>query len=179
MNDYMRPSAPLEAGPIPCTLNGHELSLNVPPAKRLLHVLRDDLAMTGTKRSCDIGRCGACMVMVDGMPVNSCLLMAYQCAGKSITTIEGVSAGGIDPIQRAFLEEGGFQCGYCTPGMIISVKALLDRNPDPAPLEIEEALSGNICRCTGYGGIKRAVQKAIEWRQEAYESQSESEPVSD
>ncbi|SFD71515.1 carbon-monoxide dehydrogenase small subunit [Paenibacillus catalpae] len=172
MKDSMRPLTPLEASSIPCTLNGHEINLNVPPAKRLLHVLRDDLAMTGTKRSCDIGRCGACMVMVDGVPVNSCLTMAYQCSGKSITTIEGVSAGGIDPIQRAFLEEGGFQCGYCTPGMIISVKALLDHNPDPTPLQIEEALSGNICRCTGYGGIKRAVQKAIEWRKESYESES-------
>ncbi|MGO4106711.1 (2Fe-2S)-binding protein [Paenibacillus sp. YAF4_2] len=170
MKDSMKPVSPLDTSSIPCTINGSEISLNVPPAKRLLSVLRDDLAMTGTKRSCDIGRCGACMVMVDGVPVNSCLTMAYQCTGKSITTIEGVSAGGMDPIQRAFLQEGGFQCGYCTPGMIISVKALLDHNPDPSALEIEEALSGNICRCTGYGGIKRAVQKAIEWRKEAYES---------
>ncbi|WP_435163086.1 (2Fe-2S)-binding protein [Paenibacillus glycanilyticus] len=174
MKDSAKSVTPLAASSIPCTINGHEASLNVPPAKRLLHVLRDDLGMTGAKRSCEIGRCGACMVMVDGVPVNSCLTMAYQCSGKSITTIEGVSAqdGGIDPIQRAFLEEGGFQCGYCTPGMIISVKALLDHNPDPTSLEIEEALSGNICRCTGYGGIKRAVQKAIEWRKEAYESES-------
>lgn len=172
MIDRAKSFSPLETSSIPCKINGIETELNVPPARRLLHVLRDDLAMTGTKRSCDIGRCGACMVMVDGVPVNSCLTMAYQCSGKSITTIEGISAaaGGIDPIQRAFLKEGGFQCGYCTPGMIISVKALLDHNPDPGPLEIEEALSGNICRCTGYGGIKRAVQKAIEWRKEAYAS---------
>ncbi|WP_081418917.1 (2Fe-2S)-binding protein [Paenibacillus sp. Leaf72] len=152
-----------------CTINGEEMKLEVAGSKRLLNMLRDDLALTGTKRSCEIGRCGACMVLVDGKPINACLTMAYQCAGKQITTIEGIGAadGGIDPVQRAFLEEGGFQCGYCTPGMIISVKALLDRNADPSEDEIEEALSGNICRCTGYGGIKRAVERAIEWRRNA------------
>lgn len=150
-----------------CHINGEEATVQVAPSKRLLSVLREDLGMTGTKRSCEIGRCGACMVLIDGKPVNSCLTMAYQCSGKQITTIEGVQGNGMDPVQRAFLEEGGFQCGYCTPGMIISVKALLDMNSNPSPAEIEEALSGNICRCTGYGGIKRAVQRAIEWRKEA------------
>ncbi|WP_199617366.1 (2Fe-2S)-binding protein [Paenibacillus alkalitolerans] len=146
-----------------CEINGTPLTLDVPPSRRLLSILRDDLQMTGTKRSCEIGRCGACMVLMDGKPVNSCLTMAYQCAGAQITTIEGLSGGddALHPIQQAFLEEGGFQCGYCTPGMIVSVKALLDENPKPCQAEIEEALSGNLCRCTGYGGIVRAVQKAI------------------
>ncbi|MFB9329002.1 (2Fe-2S)-binding protein [Paenibacillus aurantiacus] len=144
-----------------CSLNGLSLTLDVQLSKRLLHILRDDLGLTGTKRSCEIGRCGACMVLVDGKPVNSCLTMAYQCEGKSITTIEGISGSGLDPIQQAFLMEGGYQCGYCTPGMVVSVKALLQENENPSDEEIEEALSGNLCRCTGYGGIKRAVKTAI------------------
>lgn len=147
-----------------CSVNGEEKRIAAPPSTRLLTILRDELELTGTKRSCEIGRCGACMVLIDGIAVNSCLTMAYQCAGKQITTIEGVSANGLDPIQQAFLEEGGFQCGYCTPGMIVSVKALLDENPNPNEDEVAEALSGNICRCTGYGGIWRAVQRAIEGR---------------
>ena len=151
-----------------CSINGVEKSIDTPPSTRLLSILRDDLALTGTKRSCEIGRCGACMVLMDGKAVNACLTMAYQCASSRIMTIEGVAPPReIDPIQRAFLEEGGFQCGYCTPGMIISVKALLDHNPDPTDDEIEEALSGNICRCTGYGGIWRAVKQAIEGRRQA------------
>ncbi|MGM0883030.1 MAG: (2Fe-2S)-binding protein [Bacillota bacterium] len=147
-----------------CSVNGEEKKIAAPPSTRLLTILRDELKLTGTKRSCEIGRCGACMVLIDGIAVNSCLAMAYQCSGKQITTIEGVSANGMDPIQQAFLEEGGFQCGYCTPGMIVSVKALLDNNPNPDDDEVAEALSGNICRCTGYGGIWRAVQRAIEGR---------------
>ncbi|WP_342481286.1 (2Fe-2S)-binding protein [Paenibacillus sp. FSL L8-0340] len=145
-----------------CNINGQELSTEVPPARRLLSILREDLELTGTKRSCEIGRCGACMVLIDGRPVNSCLTVAYQCEGAKITTIEGLSEAGLHPVQRAFLEEGGFQCGYCTPGMVISVVALLEENPSPSQEEVEEALSGNICRCTGYGGILRAVNKAIE-----------------
>jgi len=144
-----------------CNLNGKAISTEIPPSRRLLNVIREDLELTGTKRSCEIGRCGACMVLVDGHPVNSCLMMAYQCSGAEITTIEGLSEAGLHPVQRAFLEEGGFQCGYCTPGMVISVVALLDENPHPTQAEVEEALSGNICRCTGYGGILRAVNKAI------------------
>ncbi|MEK5253157.1 (2Fe-2S)-binding protein [Paenibacillus sp. FSL F4-0125] len=144
-----------------CHLNGKAISTEIPPSRRLLDVIREDLALTGTKRSCEIGRCGACMVLLDGRPVNSCLAMAYQCSGSEITTIEGLSEAGLHPVQRAFLEEGGFQCGYCTPGMVISVVALLDENPHPTQVEVEEALSGNICRCTGYGGILRAVNKAI------------------
>lgn len=145
-----------------CRVNGHAVTVAVPPARRLLTVLREDLGLTGTKRSCELGRCGSCMVLIDGRPVNSCLTMAYQCEGAVITTIEGLSAGGLHPVQQAFLEEGGFQCGYCTPGMVISVVAMLAENPKPAPEDVEEALSGNLCRCTGYGGILRAVNQAIE-----------------
>ncbi|WP_051317922.1 (2Fe-2S)-binding protein [Cohnella thermotolerans] len=146
-----------------CEINGEKVSLAVPPTRRLLDLLRDDLQLTGTKRSCDIGRCGACMVLIDGKPFNSCLTMAYQCSGKSVTTIEGLAEEErLHPVQQCFLEEGGYQCGYCTPGMIVSVKALLDANPQPTMEEIEEALSGNLCRCTGYGGILRSVARAIE-----------------
>ncbi|MFB5758774.1 (2Fe-2S)-binding protein [Paenibacillus medicaginis] len=155
-------------------INGAPTELQVPPARRLLDILRMDLNMTGTKISCEVGRCGACMVLLDGQPANACLLMAYQCEGCQITTIEGLGPedeqlrdqddrlGNLHPIQKAFVEEGGFQCGYCTPGMIISTKALLDHNPAPSQEEIETALCGNLCRCTGYGGIVRSVQKAAE-----------------
>ena len=145
-----------------CSVNGHPFSIEVPPTRRLLAVLREDLELTGTKRACELGRCGACMVLIDGAPVNSCLTMAYQCTDTAITTIEGLSEAGLHPVQQAFLEEGGFQCGYCTPGMVISVVALLAENPQPSQEDVEEALSGNLCRCTGYGGILRAVNKAIE-----------------
>lgn len=150
-----------------CFINGGEKTIEAAPSDRLLTILREHLALTGTKRSCEVGRCGACMVLINGKAVNSCLAMAYQCSGKKITTIEGVAVSGMDPIQQAFLEEGGFQCGYCTPGMVISVKAMLDENPNPSEDEIVEALSGNICRCTGYGGIWRAVKRAIEGRRAA------------
>lgn len=152
---------PLRTLKLGLNVNGRMYEAEVPPAKRLLEVLREDLGLTGTKRSCEIGRCGACMVLMDGEPANSCLLMAYQAQGRAITTIEGVAQGDdLHPVQKAFLEEGGFQCGYCTPGMVLSVKALLERCADPSDAEIEEALSGNLCRCTGYGGILRAVRRA-------------------
>lgn len=161
--------APISAGSsakLNINVNGRETVLDVSPSKRLLHVLREDLGLTGTKRSCEMGRCGACMVLVDGKPVNSCLAMAYQCEGKSVTTIEGLSEGGLTPVQQCFLEEGGYQCGYCTPGMVVSVTAMLANDPSPSDADIEEALSGNLCRCTGYGGIWRAVKKAIELKKE-------------
>ncbi|MCH1639493.1 (2Fe-2S)-binding protein [Paenibacillus timonensis] len=154
-----------EAGPgftVRFRVNGHPVSLEVTPTRRLLALLREDLGLTGTKRSCELGRCGSCMVLLNGRPVNACLTMAYQCEGAEIVTIEGIGADGLHPVQRAFLEEGGFQCGYCTPGMVVSVVALLAENPQPAPEEIEEALSGNLCRCTGYAAIIRAVNRAIE-----------------
>jgi len=164
MPDRANASQP-QAFRLECDINGEPVSVDVAPSRRLLSVLRDELALTGTKRSCEIGRCGACMVLVDGKPVNACLTMAYQCAGASVTTIEGIGSAetGLDPVQRAFLEEGGFQCGYCTPGMIVSTKALLAEHPSPTDADIEEALSGNICRCTGYASILRAVRRAIEW----------------
>ncbi|MFC4809570.1 (2Fe-2S)-binding protein [Paenibacillus sp. GCM10023250] len=164
---------PVPSAPFRCTVNGVGVSLELPADKRLLAILRDDLALTGTKRSCEIGRCGACMVLLDGKPVNACLTMAYQCGGRAVTTIEGLpgaeaAEGGhgaaLHPVQRAFLEEGGYQCGYCTPGMIIAVTALLRDNPRPDEDDIEEALSGNLCRCTGYGGIVRSVKRAIDLR---------------
>lgn len=141
------------------SVNGQPSEVSTHPTAKLLHLLRDDLGLTGTKISCELGRCGACMVLMDGKPVNACLVMAYQSNGKAITTIEGLAEDELYPIQRAFIEEGGFQCGYCTPGMIMSVKALLDETPNPTTEQITEGLSGNLCRCTGYRGILRAVQR--------------------
>ena len=143
------------------TVNGVLHRLQTAPAARLLDILREDLGLSGTKISCEIGRCGACAVHMNGKLVNSCLVMAYQVNHASVCTIEGLEGAEIHPIQKAFLEEGGFQCGYCTPGMIMAVKALLDANPSPTKQQIQEGLSGNLCRCTGYGGIIRAVEKAI------------------
>jgi xanthine dehydrogenase E subunit len=145
------------------TVNGVLHQLKVAPAARLLDILREDLGLSGTKMSCEIGRCGACSVHMDGKLVNSCLVMAYQANRASICTIEGLVE---NTLQKAFLGEGGFQCGYCTPGMIMAVKVLLDSNPNPTKLQIQEALSGNLCRCTGYGGIIRAVEQAITSLQE-------------
>jgi carbon-monoxide dehydrogenase small subunit len=142
-------------------VNATRVALNIAPSKRLLDILRDDLQLTGTKVSCEMGRCGACMVLVNGQALNACLTMAYQCTGKEITTIEGLANEQLHPIQQAFLDEGGFQCGYCTPGMIISIEALLAENPHPNQQEINDGLCGNLCRCTGYGGIMRAVEKLI------------------
>jgi len=144
-------------------VNGEPMRLHVRASQRLLSLLREELGLTGVKASCGIGRCGACTVLVDERPVNACLAMAYQCAGKRITTIEGLAdgegKGELHPIQRAFIEEGGFQCGYCTPGMTLAVKALLDEHPTPTREQTLQALSGNLCRCTGYGGILRAVER--------------------
>ncbi|CAG5084814.1 Xanthine dehydrogenase, iron-sulfur subunit pucE [Thermobacillus xylanilyticus] len=151
------------------TLNGEPVAVTAPPSRRLLDVLRHDLLLTGTKIGCEIGRCGACMVLLDGKPVNACLTMLYQVEGRRVTTIEGIAGGkdALHGVQRAFLEEGGYQCGYCTPGMIVSAAALLAERPDPTDEEIIEALSGNLCRCTGYGGILRAVRRAAAIGREA------------
>jgi aerobic-type carbon monoxide dehydrogenase small subunit (CoxS/CutS family) len=124
-------------------------------------VLRDDLELTGTKEGCDDSECGACMVLVDGEPVNSCSYLALQAEGKEITTVEGLSRNGqLNSLQRAFLEQGGVQCGFCTPGMLISATALLARTPRPSDEEIRAGLAGNLCRCTGYTTIVAAVQQA-------------------
>ena len=131
--------------------------------RTLLTVLRDELGLTGTKEGCDDSECGACMVMIDGKPVNSCSFLALQADGREITTIEGLAPGGeLHPLQRAFLAEGGVQCGFCTPGMLISAAALLRRSPHPTEEDVRVALSGNLCRCTGYQGITNAVLRAAE-----------------
>jgi xanthine dehydrogenase E subunit len=143
-------------------VNGDEHELTVSPTVRLVDILRNVLGLTGTKISCGIGRCGACAIQMDNKLVHSCLVMAYQANHKSICTIEGLANKGMHFIQEAFLEEGGFQCGYCTPGMIMAVRTLLDVHPNPTTEQIKEALSGNLCRCTGYAGILRSIKRAVE-----------------
>lgn len=131
------------------------------PHDLLLGLLRDQLGLTGTKEGCDDSECGACMVLIDGRPVNSCSYLALQAAGRSVTTVEGLSENSrLHRLQRAFLEEGGVQCGFCTPGMLISATALLEQVPDPTDPEIRRALAGNLCRCTGYQKIVAAVRRA-------------------
>ncbi|QBK26060.1 (2Fe-2S)-binding protein [Ureibacillus thermophilus] len=139
-------------------INDEKVEVKVPPTLSLAVILRNYFQLTGTKIACGIGRCGACSILLDDELVNACLVMAYQANGKSITTIEGLSKLSLDEVQEAFLKQGGYQCGYCTPGMIMAVKAMFDRNPHPQESDIEEALAGNLCRCTGYGGILRAVK---------------------
>lgn len=127
----------------------------------LLDFLRDQLGMTGTKKGCEQGECGACTVQVDGLPVNSCCTLAVECEGKEVTTIEGVAKDGrLHPLQKQFIDKWALQCGYCTPGMIMSAKALLEVNPNPTELEIRQAIEGNLCRCTGYAKIVEAIQAA-------------------
>ena len=149
---------------VPATLNvnGVGYPVEIEPGRSLLSVLRDEVGLTGSKEGCDDSECGACMVLLDGRPVNSCSYLALQADGREVTTIEGLASadGELHPLQRAFLDQGGVQCGFCTPGMLISAKALLDENPTPSEKEIRLALSGNLCRCTGYSGIVRAVQSA-------------------
>ena len=143
------------------TVDGVELQAMIPPGRTLLRVLRDDLGRTGAKEGCDDSECGACMVLVDGRPVNSCSYLALQAAGRTVTTVEGLAGpAGLHPLQRAFLEGGGIQCGFCTPGMLISAAALLASDPDPTEEAIRDGLAGNLCRCTGYQPIIQAVQRA-------------------
>jgi carbon-monoxide dehydrogenase small subunit len=139
-------------------VNGEEVSVLTEIHKTLLEVLREDLGLTGTKRGCDLGACGACTVLIDDAPQLSCLTLAADVQGKKITTIEGLShPGEIHPLQRAFVEKGAIQCGFCTPGMILMAKAFLDENPHPSEGEVKKAISGNICRCTGYVKIVEAI----------------------
>jgi carbon-monoxide dehydrogenase small subunit len=144
------------------TLNGREVSAEVESHKMLLQVLRDTFQLTGTKDGCGQGECGACTVLVDDKSINSCLYPAFEVDGKSVTTIEGLVGEGnkLHPIQEAFVENGGIQCGFCTPGMIMSAKALLDENPNPTDEEIKKGISGNLCRCTGYVQIVDSIRKA-------------------
>ena len=151
--------------PIRLTVNGELHESSVEPRKTLLDLLREDLDLTGTKRGCDNGECGACTVLLDGEPVNACLTLALQAHGKRVTTIEGLSKGcTIHPLQEAFITHGAIQCGFCTPGMILSAKALLDRKPKPKEMEIREALVGNLCRCTGYQKIVEAITSCVKGR---------------
>lgn len=145
------------------TVNGREVSLAVSPLEMLADVLREQLQLLGTKKGCGQGECGACTVIMDGMAVNSCMIPAMRAAKASVVTIEGLEeAGRLHPIQQAFIDAGAVQCGFCTPGMILSTKALLDKNANPSKEEIRTALAGNICRCTGYVKIEEAVELAAE-----------------
>jgi aerobic-type carbon monoxide dehydrogenase small subunit (CoxS/CutS family) len=142
-------------------VNGEAAEPSFAPYKTLLEVLREDLGLTGTKHGCELGECGACAVLVDGEPRLSCLTLALECEGRSVQTIEGLARGpALHPLQAAFADFGGSQCGYCTPGVIMTAKALLERNPQPTRQEIKEATAGNLCRCTGYQQIVDAVEDA-------------------
>ncbi|HOR41971.1 MAG TPA: (2Fe-2S)-binding protein [Atribacterota bacterium] len=148
---------------IKVNINDKDYDLKVKPNTLLLDLLRNELGLTGTKRGCDTGECGACTVIMDGLTVNSCMVLAAEVNGKNITTIEGLEKGGqLHPIQESFMEEGAIQCGFCTPGMVLSAKALLDKNPDPTDEEIRVAISGNLCRCTGYTKIIKAIKSAAQ-----------------
>jgi carbon-monoxide dehydrogenase small subunit len=146
---------------IQLVVNGETVEGAVEPNHTLLQFLREDLGLTGTKHGCGLGDCGACTVIMDGKPVNSCLVLAVQAQGREVLTIEGLAENGkLHPIQQAFVDKGGIQCGFCSPGMILAAKALLEENPKPTELEIRTAISGNLCRCTGYQKIVEAIQEA-------------------
>ncbi|OXR50528.1 MULTISPECIES: (2Fe-2S)-binding protein [unclassified Pusillimonas] len=146
---------------IDVVVNGEALTVDIDARRLLADFIRDDLNLTGTKRGCETGICGACSVIVDGKVIKSCLSLAVQVNGKSITTIEGLSCEGeLHPVQEAFLTCGGMQCGYCTPGFIMTTTAMLDQTPDPSEAEIRKGLNGNLCRCTGYVSIVESVQAA-------------------
>jgi carbon-monoxide dehydrogenase small subunit len=149
--------------PISLTVNGREVSAEAEPRTLLVHFLRDTLGLTGTHWGCDTSNCGTCVVLLDGVPVKSCTVLAASAAGHAVETVEGLEQGSVlDPVQEGFMAEHGLQCGFCTPGMLMASRALLDRNPDPTEEEIREAISGQICRCTGYATIVRSVRWAAE-----------------
>ena len=145
-------------------VNGETTDVAFAPYKTLLEVLREDLALTGTKHGCELGECGTCAVLVDGRPVLSCLYLGLACEGRRVKTVEGMAQDGrLHPLQETFADLGAAQCGYCTPGFLLTARALLDANPDPTLAEIREALAGNLCRCTGYVKIFEAVELAAAW----------------
>lgn len=149
--------------PIKLIVNGETYEVLVEPRRTLLDTLRKDLGLTGTKKACDEGTCGACTVLVDGKPIYACMALALECEGKSIETIEGLAQNGkLHPIQQAFIEEDALQCGFCTPGQIMTMKALLDENPTPTLEDVKRALSGNLCRCGAYPKIFKAALRAAE-----------------
>ena len=151
----------LQTLPISFTLNGKLQELDVEPHELLLDVIRDRLGLTGAKRSCDVQVCGACTLLVDGRPVSACTTLAFEVRGRSVMTIEGLAENSkLHPLQQAFIEHGGFQCGFCTPGMILAAKALLDQNPRPTEEELKHFMHGNICRCTGYKKIIESIMAA-------------------
>jgi len=146
-------------------VNNEIYEVIIPTNRTLMDVLRDELNLTGTKKACDLGACGSCTVLIDGKPVLSCLILAVEAQGRDILTIEGLAEGTkLHPLQESFMKQGAVQCGFCTPGMILSAKALLDRNPHPTEEEIKTAISGNLCRCTGYVKIMEAIQTVSERR---------------
>lgn len=146
---------------IELTVNGHSVQVRIEPMERLITTLRERLKLKGAKEGCGEGQCGTCTVLLDGQAINSCLMLTYQTRGREVTTIEGLSRDSLlDPLQQSFIDHGAIQCGYCTPGMIMSAKALLLANPSPTEDEIREGLAGNLCRCTGYHGIVEAVKAA-------------------
>lgn len=149
--------------PIRLAVNGESCECNVEPRKTLLDFLRDDLGLTGTKKGCDNGECGACTVLLNGRPVNACLVLAVETDGQEVMTIEGVADGPrLHPLQQAFIQYGAVQCGYCSPGMILTAKALLDENPRPTETEVKKAIAGNLCRCGTYNKVVKAVLRTAE-----------------
>ena len=164
---------------IKVSVNGTQHAVDVEPRMLLVHVIREELGMTGTHIGCDTTSCGACTVLLDGVPVKSCTLFGVQADGREITTVEGLMEGGaLNPVQAAFKEEHGLQCGYCTPGMMLVGAALLEENPDPSDDDVRWAISGNICRCTGYMNIVKAIQTAAAAKTAAAASAAEpAEPA--
>jgi len=163
VKQVVKHTATIEKKRVALRINREDYELFIYPYRTLAEVLRDDLHLTGTKQSCNEGSCGTCTVLLDGAPVRSCLLLAADVEGKEITTIEGLAKQGrLHPVQQAFVEHYAIQCGFCTPGMVLTAKALLDKNPHPTEEEIRSAISGNICRCTGYTKIVDAIKAASE-----------------
>jgi carbon-monoxide dehydrogenase small subunit len=176
MSSTLEKSDPFGKALVRLRVNGEPLEAAFAPHKTLLEVLREDLALPGTKHGCELGECGTCAVLIDGEPVLSCLVLGLECEGRHVETVEGMAGkDGLHPLQKAFVDLGAAQCGYCTPGFLLTARALLEENPRPTREEIQEALAGNLCRCTGYLKIYEAVELAAAWmRGEAAEPSKET-----